>query len=455
MPFPAAAIAVLALPPVEHRLLEAGARVLQGWGWTETLSSPVVRTEDERSVVVAGVWRLTVGSLGAHVERRQGHRGEWEPVRLGAIGLSAPDDEDGEGDEDKAMPFLRMWPRRTPADWLEALWPQARDGAVMAACAQLEDQGERLDNEVLDRARDRLQQLWFGPGGVVKAARLAEQARELRYRVEALFSEARFLTHVRAIRRGFPVGLGHLLQAWGRRHALRNVARTNRAWLPLLNVIALRHWDSTGWQTAEGWLRRQAVVWDRDGEPRLPWGEGLRWHETALPVFTAQRRAQAWLARGATEACVGVWGCGETVLAFEKDWARWTKRPGWPRKALPPAVVVELQRLHKKMDDHLVHPTCSDLVDEAFHYWVRLSLEAWHQAGFERWSLAKDRLAEEWERLLDQLRPIKAGLPEGLAALEGTHPWVLAIIRERHQAREQALSKALPAPVEENPRARF
>lgn len=457
MPYPARAIAALSLSPLEHQLLEASARVLAAWGWTDSLSSPVVRTDDERSLVIAGVWRLTVGSQGVHVDRRQGPQTDWQPIRLGSIGLSGgQESEDEEGDEDKAMPFLRMWPRRSPGEWLDALWPQALGEALIYASEQLRCQGTVVEEALLLSVRQHLQTVWFGPGGVVKSTRLAEQARDLRYRVEALFSEPKFVSHVRAIRRGFPVGLGHLVQAWSRRHALRAVAKANRAWLPLLNVIALRHWDSPGWQLPEGWLRRQALVWDRYGEARLPWGEGLRWHETELPVFGSQKRAQAWLARSATEACVGVWGCAETVQAFEKDWTRWCKRPGWPRKALPSAVMGELQRIHKKMDDHLVHPLCEGLVDEATHHWLGLSLEAWQTAGFEGWALAKDGLATDWERLMERLRQIRNDYPDGLAALDSPHPWVVAINQARQQQRERALEDGLPSPVpSETRRERF
>jgi hypothetical protein len=455
MPFPAAPIASLALPSTDHRLVEAAARVLEGWGWTSHLSSSLSRSDDERSLVVGGLWRLTVGSLGAHVELRQGTEGEWQPVRLGSIGLSAPGSEDEEGDEDKAMPFLRMWPRRSPGDWLHALWPQAREAAVVEAWECLRAEGTTVDHDTVVRAGEHLDKVWFGPGGVAKTARLVEQARDLRYRVESLFVEPKFLANVRAIRRGFPVGLGHLMLAWGRRFALQQVAVKNRAWLPLLNVIALRHWDSTGWQTPEGWLRRQAVVWDRHEEPRLPWGEGLRWHETDLPVFASRKRAQVWLARSAGEASVGVWGCAENVLAFEKDWARWSKRPGWPRKALPPALMGELQRLHKRMEEHLIIPTCAGLVDEAVQHWLELSLEAWKDAGAGGWALRKDQLSEEWERLLELLRTIRHDPADGLAALDSSHPWVVTLTRQYHRAREQALEAALPAISGQTKRERF
>jgi len=447
MPFPARALNALKLPPDLHELVARSARVLKGWGWADQLSSGLYRQGDEMLLEIAGVWRLTVGMSGAHVERR-GLAGTWEPVRLGSIALGESSDEDDGDDEDKAMPFLRLWPRRSPGEWLDALWPQALEEALIEAVTGLEAAGSPISDVLIEAARGHLQALWFEPGGVVKAAKLVEQARELRYRVESLFGEPKFLARVRAVRRGFPVGLGHVLQAWGRRHALHLVAVANPAWLPLLNVIALRHWDSTGWRTPDGWLRRQAVVWDRHGEPRLPWGEGLCWHPTELPVFTSKVRAKAWLSRGKSEACVGVWGSAENVEALEKDLARWSKRIDWPKKAVTPAMMAELQRMHKEMTDHLLCPPPEQLLDEAVMAWLERSIEAWKPAGFEGWALVRGRLAAEWGQLVEELRHVPRGFEGSLDDLGSVHPWTMRL-------RQENLERALPTSVEAAPRERF
>ncbi len=446
MPFPTQALTSLNLEPSLQGLAAHAAGVLERWGWTDSLSSDLVHDDGNWVLEIAGVWRLSVGITGGHVDRRRWMAKGWDRVRIASLSLSKEDDEEGA----HAMPFLQMWPRRNPADWLEALWPQALDEALLEARMTHEEQtGHRLADTLVADAKAVLQELWFGPRGLVKKARLVEQARELRYRVERLFDEPKFNAYVRAVRRGFPVGLGHLLQAWDRRTALRAIATKNRAWLPLLNVIALRHWNSTGWQEPVGWTRRQAVVWDRHGEPRLPWAEGLAWHETDLPVFANLARAKVWLGRGAGEACVGVWGTGEDVQAFENDLARWKKQDAWPRRALPSPMLGELQRLHKNMSESLIVPTCEALLDEAVHYWIEQSMNAWSVAGADAWERVRPRLATEWDQLIGELRQLPRDFEGRLADLASVHPWSV-------QLRSAYMDQHLPAATSQAPvRERF